>query len=220
MAHSPEECGEDKGAEPPGERRLNTTSCLCHSYFHKHSWSFHSSGENASAGQSERPSTPSHLATTVFWRPTAKPFFPLWSPCPSHLQGLEASGTLRRSRQTSLSTGAELVHVFALWCPHDWKPLVCQQQENILGNAHEFITHSMLPGFTLSLHFHKHSSVMRKLSCPNCKHFSNSSKWPDLVWGVFQKESTLFFFLLIGQNSVNGFVYFFSLPVFIDMKIS
>lgn len=62
MPHHLEERGEEKGAEPPGERQLNTCSYLCDSYLHL---VFRSSGEKTSPCQSERPSTPSHLTTTV-----------------------------------------------------------------------------------------------------------------------------------------------------------
>lgn len=63
MPDNPEEHGEEKGAEQPGERRsdrgavVSVTDILT---------CFNSAGEHASQDQGERPSTPTHLATTVF----------------------------------------------------------------------------------------------------------------------------------------------------------
>lgn len=88
MPHNLEEHGEEKGAEPPGETTQHVQLFVRQLFTQTH-LGFPSSGENASPGQSERPSTPGVLATTVFWRTTAKPFSPLWSPCPCHLEGLE-----------------------------------------------------------------------------------------------------------------------------------
>ena len=66
-----------------------------------------------------------------------------------------------------------------------------------------------LPGFTPTLHA---LSVMRKL-------MSKLQKLTVELGGVFHKEPPPPRLFLIGQNSLKGFVHFFSLPVFMDMQI-
>lgn len=66
MAHDLEEHGEEKGAEQPGERRLDRCAVVCATTIHTRTFVSDCSGGSASQDQGERPSTPSHLATTVF----------------------------------------------------------------------------------------------------------------------------------------------------------
>lgn len=74
MPEDQEEHSEEKGGEPHGERQFVSKqtlqlfmwqlNCCREKYFICPVFNF--SGEDASHGQEERPSTPSHLATTVF----------------------------------------------------------------------------------------------------------------------------------------------------------
>lgn len=67
MPQNLEEHGEEKGAEAPGERALNTWLLLFGPQLSPHTHlAFCSSGETTAPGQGERPSTPTHFATRVF----------------------------------------------------------------------------------------------------------------------------------------------------------
>lgn len=70
MPEEKEEHSEEKGDEQHGERSLSVNrgySCSCDCRPEKFNFPvFNLLGEDTSHGQEERPSTPTHLATTVF----------------------------------------------------------------------------------------------------------------------------------------------------------
>lgn len=66
MPDNLEEHGGEKGAEQPGERGLDRCAVVCATTIHTRTFVSDCSGGSASQDQGEHPSTPSHLATTVF----------------------------------------------------------------------------------------------------------------------------------------------------------
>lgn len=66
MPDNLEEQGEEKGAERPGERGLDRCAVVCATTIDTRTFVSACSGGSASQDQGERPSTPGHLATTVF----------------------------------------------------------------------------------------------------------------------------------------------------------
>lgn len=115
MPHNPE-CGEEKGAEAPGEGGLSTHRYWYTSYSHKHVWRSVLQVRRHHQASASGPPLPA-----IWPLESSEVVQPIHSSHSDHRLGLTVKDwrMFCWSRQTSLSTGAELVHVFALWRPPD-----------------------------------------------------------------------------------------------------
>lgn len=174
----------------------NTASCLCHSYFHK-TLLVCPFLRREGISRSERAALHSqqlgHYSLLKTRSQTILPTLITVSVSPPRIRGLGDVPSEPTNKLVHWSGAcARVCLVVPSWLKAPGLPTTGKHPGKCSWIHH---TLSMLPGFTLSLHFHKRSSVMRKLSCLPTVNISATAQ-SGLIWFEvsFRRNPPFFFF--------------------------